>query len=148
MSIAWRLAQAGCPVTVFDRDEAGRGSSWAAAGMLAAAVETEPGEEALLALTLESQRMWPGFVLELQAASGISVGYRDDGTLVIGCRGRTRGAENRICGPAFPAQSSAREIIKSITAGWSEPLPRRLATPVPYCTSTIPSERWRSPAAV
>jgi len=83
LGIAWRLAQAGCPVAVFDRAEAGRGASWAAAGMLAAAVETEPGEEALLALTLESQRMWPDFATELEAASGISVGYRDEGTIVV-----------------------------------------------------------------
>src|SRR5207237_4378268 len=83
LSIAWRLAQAGCPVTVYDRAKAGRGASWAAAGMLAAAVETEPGEEALLALTLESQRMWPDFAHELEAVSGISVGYRDEGTLVV-----------------------------------------------------------------
>jgi glycine oxidase len=83
LGIAWRLAQAGCPVAVFDRAEAGRGASWAAAGMLAAAVETEPGEEALLALTLESQRMWPDFVHELEAVSGISVGYRDEGTIVV-----------------------------------------------------------------
>ena len=48
LGIAWRLARAGCPVSVYDRAEAGRGASWAAAGMLAAAVETEPGEEALL----------------------------------------------------------------------------------------------------
>src|SRR5262249_6933924 len=80
---AWRLARAGCQVAVYDRGEAGRGASWAAAGMLAAAVETEPGEEALLALTLESQRMWPGFALELEAASGISVGYRGEGTIVV-----------------------------------------------------------------
>ena len=51
--IAWRLAQAGCVVTVYDCAEAGHGASWAAAGMLAAAVETEPGEEQLLALTLD-----------------------------------------------------------------------------------------------
>jgi glycine oxidase len=51
--------------------------------MLAAAVETEPGEENLLALTLESQRMWPGFAGELEAASGIAVGYRDEGTMVV-----------------------------------------------------------------
>jgi glycine oxidase len=70
-------------VAVYDRAEAGRGASWAAAGMLAAAVETEPGEEELLALTLESQRMWPDFTLELEAASGISVGYRDEGTIVV-----------------------------------------------------------------
>jgi glycine oxidase len=83
LGIAWRLAQADCPVTVYDRAEAGHGASWAAAGMLAAAVETEPGEETLLALTLESQRMWPGFAHELEAASGISVGYRDEGTIVV-----------------------------------------------------------------
>jgi glycine oxidase len=83
LGIAWRLAQAGCPVTVYDRAEAGHGASWAAAGMLAAAVETEPGEENLLALTLESQRMWRGFAVELEAASGIAIGYRDEGTIVV-----------------------------------------------------------------
>jgi glycine oxidase len=83
LSIAWRLAQAGCPVTVYDRAEAGRGASWAAAGMLAAAVETEPGEEKLLALTLESQTLWPRFAREVEAASGISIGYRDEGTIVV-----------------------------------------------------------------
>ena len=83
LGIARRLAQAGCSVAVYDRAEAGRGASWAAAGMLAAAVETEPGEEALLALTLESQRMWPDFARELEAISGISVGYRDEGTIVV-----------------------------------------------------------------
>jgi glycine oxidase len=83
LGIAWRLAQAGGAVTVYDRAEAGHGASWAAAGMLAAAVETEPGEEALLALTLESQRMWPDFARELEAASQISVGYRDEGTIVV-----------------------------------------------------------------
>jgi glycine oxidase len=83
LGIAWRLAQAGCPVAVYDRAEAGRGASWAAAGMLAAAVETEPGEETLLALTLKSQRMWPDFARELETVSGISVGYRDEGTIVV-----------------------------------------------------------------
>jgi glycine oxidase len=83
LSIAWRLAQAGCPVTVYDRAKAGRGASWAAAGMLAAAVETEPGEEKLLALTLESQKLWPRFAREVEAASGISIGYRDEGTIVV-----------------------------------------------------------------
>src|SRR5215471_5575698 len=83
LSIAWRLAQSGCPVTVYDRAEAGRGASWAAAGMLAAAVETEPGEEKLLTLTLESQRLWLDFARELEAVSGISIDYRDDGTMVV-----------------------------------------------------------------
>jgi glycine oxidase len=83
LGIAWRLAQAGCSVTVYDRAQAGCGASWAAAGMLAAAVETEPGEETLLALALESQRLWPDFAREVEAASGISVDYRDEGTMVV-----------------------------------------------------------------
>src|SRR6202158_2357343 len=83
LGIAWRLAEAGCAVTVYDRGKAGRGASWAAAGMLAAAVETEPGEEKLLALTLESQKLWPRFAREVEAASGISIGYRGEGTIVV-----------------------------------------------------------------
>ena len=83
LGIAWRLAQAGCQVTVYDRGDAGHGASWAAAGMLAAAVETEPGEEQLLSLTLESQRLWPEFAREIEAASGISVDYRSEGTMVV-----------------------------------------------------------------
>jgi glycine oxidase len=83
LGIAWRLAQAGCPVAIYDRGETGHGASWAAAGMLAAAVETEPGEESLLALTLESQRLWPDFASEVEAASGIAIGYRDEGTMVV-----------------------------------------------------------------
>jgi glycine oxidase len=83
LAIAWRLAQAGCRVTIYDRGEVGRGASWAAAGMLAAAAETGPGEETLLGLTLDSQRQWPDFARELEAVTGISVGYRDEGTIVV-----------------------------------------------------------------
>src|SRR5215467_3157849 len=83
LGIAWRLAQAACQVTVYDRAEVGHGASWAAAGMLAAAVETEPGEEELLAFTREAKRMWPRFARELEAVSGISVNYRDEGTIVV-----------------------------------------------------------------
>jgi glycine oxidase len=83
LSLAWRLAQAGCRVRVYDRGEAGHGASWAAAGMLAATVETEPGEEKLLSLTLASQRLWPDFAREIEAASGIEIGYRTEGTLVV-----------------------------------------------------------------
>lgn len=82
LGIGWRLAQAGCRVSVFERGQAGRGASWAAAGMLAANAETEPGEESLLPLTLASQKLWPGFAAELNAASGIDVEYRETGTLV------------------------------------------------------------------
>ena len=83
LGIGWRLAEAGVAVEIFDRGAAGRGASWAAAGMLAAGVECEPGEEGLLALTRASQALWPNFARELEAASGETIGYRDDGTLVV-----------------------------------------------------------------
>jgi glycine oxidase len=83
LGIGWRLAQAGCPVEVFERGEAGREASWAAAGMLAGGVETEPGEEPLLVLARESQRRWPEFAGELTATTGIDLGYRDEGTLIV-----------------------------------------------------------------
>ncbi len=83
LGIGWRLAQAGCAVTAFDKGAAGHGAGWASAGMLAGGVETEPGEEKLLDLARLSQRMWPAFAHELEAASGIPVDYRDEGTLVV-----------------------------------------------------------------
>ncbi len=83
LGIGWRLAAAGCRVDVFERDIAGRGASWAAAGMLAAGVETEPGEMALHALNRSSQQLWPDFARTLESASGLPVGYRAEGTLRV-----------------------------------------------------------------
>ena len=71
LGIAWRLAPRAA-VTVFDRGKAGAGASYAAAGMLAACCEAEPGEEALIALGRESQKRWPAFAEELERASGQS----------------------------------------------------------------------------
>jgi glycine oxidase len=83
LSIAWRLARRGLSVAVFDRAQSGTGTSLAATGMLAAAAEHEPGGEDLLMLALESQRLWPQFRSELEADSGLSIGYRSEGTLVV-----------------------------------------------------------------
>jgi glycine oxidase len=83
LGIAWRLAARGAAVEVFERGTAGSGASHAAAGMLAACCEAEPGEEALVALGRDSQTRWPGFAAELQLVSGIDVELRTEGTLVI-----------------------------------------------------------------
>ena len=82
LGIAWRLAGR-ATVTVFDRGKAGAGASHAAAGMLAACCEAEPGEEALVALGRESQARWPAFAAELLRVSGIDVELREEGTLVL-----------------------------------------------------------------
>jgi glycine oxidase len=83
LGIAWRLAARGVRVTLFDRGAAGQGASYAAAGMLAACAEAEPGEEALIALGRQSQARWPAFADELRACVGIDVELRREGTIVI-----------------------------------------------------------------
>lgn len=83
LGVGYRLARAGWDVDVFDAREAGSGASHAAAGMLAAGAELEPGEEELFRLNRMSQDLWPGFAREIEAYTGLSVGYRDEGTLVV-----------------------------------------------------------------
>jgi glycine oxidase len=82
LGIAWRLARR-AEVLLFDRGKAGSGASHAAAGMLAACCEAEPGEEALVTLGRDSQARWPSFADELLQASGIDVELRREGTLVL-----------------------------------------------------------------
>ena len=82
LSIGWRLRQAGCPVTIYERGQPGRGASWAAAGMLAAGIEAEPTEEPLFTLGRWSQSLWPSFAADLEEASGRNIGYDETGTLV------------------------------------------------------------------
>jgi glycine oxidase len=83
LAIGWRLAQRGASVQIFDCGAAGAGASHAAAGMLAACAEAEPGEEALVVLGRESQARWPAFAAELLELSGVDVELRPEGTLLI-----------------------------------------------------------------
>ena len=83
LGLAWRLAARGAQLCVFDKGAAGAGATHAAAGMLAACAEAEPGEELLVALGRESQARWPAFAAELERASGIDVELRREGTLVV-----------------------------------------------------------------
>jgi glycine oxidase len=83
LGIGWQLAKAGRQVAVVERGEAGRATSWAAAGMLAPQVEAEPSEEALLPLLLESRALWAEFAAELAEDGGMAVDYRTEGTLVV-----------------------------------------------------------------
>ena len=83
LGVAWRLAEAGVRVLVLDRGAAGRGATWAAAGMLAPAAELGFEELDLYALSQESLARWPGFAADLRAATGVDVGLRTEGTLVV-----------------------------------------------------------------
>ena len=82
LAVAWRAAQRGLSVLVADPDPGG-GAARAAAGMLAPVTEVHPGEDALLALNLASAAAYPSFVEGLREATGLDVGHRTDGTLVV-----------------------------------------------------------------
>lgn len=80
---AWRCAQRGLRVTVYDHppDDPRRRASEVAAGMLGPVSEAYFGEGDLTALLVASAGLWDGFAAEL-AGYG-EVGYRTDGTLLV-----------------------------------------------------------------
>lgn len=89
LGIGWRTALRSLRVAVFDPSPGG-GASHAAAGMLAPVTELHYGEEALLRLNLAAARRYPSFVAEVEAASGMEVGYRETGTLAVALDGDDR----------------------------------------------------------
>ena len=80
---AWRAAQRGANVVVVDRAHPPAGATRVAAGMLAPIGELAFGEPELLRMTLAAAESYPGFVAELEAASGMSSGYACHGALHI-----------------------------------------------------------------
>ena len=84
LGIGWQLAKAGAAVTIYEREEVGRAASWAAAGMLAPLAEAHSEEPGLLKLGCESLDRYPQWTAELEADAEMSIGYRVEGTLIVG----------------------------------------------------------------
>jgi glycine oxidase len=81
LASAWRAAARGARVCVLEAERPAAGATGVAGGMLAPAGEASWGEDALLALNLESLRRWPGFAEELERASETDVGFAHRGAL-------------------------------------------------------------------
>ena len=81
-SIAWRLAQHGASVVLADSGVMGGEASSAGAGMLAPGGEIDK-ESRWANLGLESLRLYPSFVKELEQASGLAIDYRACGGIEI-----------------------------------------------------------------
>ena len=84
LGIGWQLAKAGAAVTIYERSEVGRAASWAAAGMLAPLAEAHSEEPELLKLGCQSLDCYPQWTAELEADAEMSIGYRVEGTLIVG----------------------------------------------------------------
>jgi glycine oxidase len=81
-SIAWRLAQRGVSVEIYDAGRLGSESSWAGAGMLAPGGEVDR-ESTWARRSIESLRLYPEFVEELREESGILADYRACGAVEV-----------------------------------------------------------------
>ena len=81
-SCAWALARAGRSVAIIDPFPSS-GASYAAAGMIAPVTEAGYGEEDVVAVTRRSADLWPRFAAEVEAESGLGVGYSTTGTLLV-----------------------------------------------------------------
>src|SRR6266581_4585249 len=79
-SIAYFLRKQGVEVIVLEKGEIGKQASSAAAGLLAP-IRPLAHQDPFKALQLAALARFSSFVKELEAASGINVGYEQTGTL-------------------------------------------------------------------
>ena len=80
LSCAWRLAQKGVEVRIFESGHAAREASWAGAGMLAPGGELTEASP-LTRMALDSLGQYPDFVAELQELSGLTIDYQRCGAM-------------------------------------------------------------------
>ena len=120
LAIAWESAAAGMTVTVVD-PRPGRGAGWAAAGMLAPVGEAHFGEDALTALNVASARAWPAFARALETASGRSVRYVAEGTLLVALDASDRAATDDLLAYQLALGLTARRLTAA-ECRRSEPL--------------------------
>jgi glycine oxidase len=83
LATAWQLRRRGVTVCIIDPEPA-HAATHAAAGMLAPVSEATYGETAQVQLATESVRRYGSFVADLESATGMQVGLRREGTLIVG----------------------------------------------------------------
>jgi glycine oxidase len=81
-SIAFQLAAEKLKVVILDRQQPGEEASRAAAGMLSPGPDS-PEALPLVPLGIESLRLFPRFISEVEEVSGLSSGFVQEGTLQI-----------------------------------------------------------------
>jgi glycine oxidase len=101
LAVGWRLATAGIAVEILERGLAGRGATWASAGMIASGAELGTEENPTAQFAREARAKWPDFARDLEAASLRRIDYRQTGSLrVAQSPMRARALENQATGLA------------------------------------------------
>lgn len=83
LAIGWRLRQGGAEVTILERSQPAQAATWAAAGMIAVAGEMGSAQTPEAEFGQHSSLLWPTFATEVEAASGMGIGYRRSGALMV-----------------------------------------------------------------
>ncbi len=84
-TLAWRLARAGCRVSLFDsRPRAALDTaSMTAAAMLSPLAELAVSDEVVFALGQRSMQLWPQWIADLAEGGQTPIYFRQEGTLVV-----------------------------------------------------------------
>ena len=98
LALAWCARRRGLSVLVVERDRTGSGASGVAAGMLAPVTEADFGEERAIALNLAGLERWPAFAAELAERSGVDIGHRRSGALLVAADRDDAEAMRRLAG--------------------------------------------------
>ncbi len=123
LAIAIETARRGIAVTLLERSVPGRGSTWAAAGMLSPLGEARD-RGPFLDFALESLQMYRSWAESLNAASGLSFDYSERGKLhcarseseSVELERRLRWAQRE----GIRAESLSREDLRKVVPGISE----------------------------
>ena len=83
LACAYALAERGRVPLVLERDDAARSATWAAGGMLGAALESDVELEGLDTLRRAAQDAWPDFAARIDARVGGSCGYLPRPSLLV-----------------------------------------------------------------
>jgi glycine oxidase len=83
LGIGLRLAQAGASVTVLERAQVGNGATSSSAGMIAASAEYGLDNTPETDFARHASELWPSFADELQQTTGVDIGYRKSGSLLV-----------------------------------------------------------------
>jgi len=83
LGIGWRLRQAGADVLILERGQPASAATWAAAGMLAVTGEMGESQAPESDFARQASGLWPEFATELESTSGLDIGYRRSGTLLV-----------------------------------------------------------------
>lgn len=86
LGVAWRLAQAGCAVTLFDTatiPAQSGAATWASGGMLCARLEMAGAPAPLAAFALGARAAWPAFAAELDRSAAMACGFMERGALHV-----------------------------------------------------------------